>query len=81
MGSKRAPPREATSGQLALSNNAAARFSLSGALPCDKNFSWDGTYNDQIMGPATYSYVIKFTHIEKPNLGIQTQYGSISLIR
>ena len=30
------------------------------------------------MGPATYAYVIKYTHIEEPNLGIQTQYGSIS---
>ena len=47
----------------------------------DKNFSWDGTYNGQIMGPATYAYVIKYTHIEKPDLGIQTQYGSISLIK
>ncbi len=47
----------------------------------DKNFSWDGTYNDQIMGPATYAYVIKYTHIEKPDLGVQTQYGSISLIK
>jgi gliding motility-associated-like protein len=47
----------------------------------DKNFSWDGTYNDQIMGPATYAYVIKYTHVEKPTLGIQTQYGSISLIK
>ena len=47
----------------------------------DKNFIWDGTYNDKIIGPATYAYVIKYTNIEKPDLGIQTQYGSISLIR
>ena len=47
----------------------------------DKNFIWDGTYNDKIMGPATYAYVIKYTNAEKPDLGIQTQYGSISLIR
>ena len=47
----------------------------------NKNFTWDGTYNGQIMGPATYAYVIKYTHKEKPDLGIQTQYGSISLIK
>jgi gliding motility-associated-like protein len=47
----------------------------------DKDFKWDGSFNGKVLGPATYAYIIKFTNIEKPEDGIYTQYGSVTLIK
>ncbi|MFT4785482.1 MAG: gliding motility-associated-like protein [Cyclobacteriaceae bacterium] len=46
-----------------------------------KDFQWDGYFNGAVIGPATFSYVIKFTSIEQPSLGALSQFGSITIIR
>jgi gliding motility-associated-like protein len=47
----------------------------------DKNFRWDGTYNNHPSAPGTYAMKMVFTSSLEPNLGDIVQYGSITLIR
>jgi gliding motility-associated-like protein len=47
----------------------------------NKNFRWDGKFNDRKLGPATYAYIIKYTSAEAPGQGTITQYGSVTLVK
>ena len=45
------------------------------------NFRWDGRFNNQLLPVGTYAYIIKYTSVENPQLGEQSQYGQVTLIR
>jgi gliding motility-associated-like protein len=49
----------------------------------DKNFKWNGTYNNQgqPLPPGTYAYSIKYISSFRPDKGIQEQRGGVVLIR
>ncbi len=47
----------------------------------DQTFRWNGSYRNDILGPGTFAYVMKFTSIEEPELGTLTQYGSVTILR
>ncbi len=49
----------------------------------DKNFKWNGTYNNQgqALPAGTYAYSIKYTSSFRPDKGIQEQRGGVVLIR
>ncbi len=49
----------------------------------DKNFKWNGTYNNQgqPLPPGTYAYSIKYISSFRPDKGVQEQRGGVVLIR
>jgi large repetitive protein len=49
----------------------------------DKNFKWNGTYNNQgqPLPPGMYAYSIKYVSSFRPEKGIQEQRGGVVLIR
>jgi gliding motility-associated-like protein len=49
----------------------------------DKNFKWNGTYNNQgqPLPAGTYAYSIKYISSFRPDKGIQEQRGGVVLIR
>ena len=47
----------------------------------DQSFRWDGIYRNYQLGPGTFAYIIKYTSLEEPELGLRTQYGSVTILR
>ena len=49
----------------------------------DKNFKWNGTYNNQgqPLPPGMYAYSLKYVSSFRPEKGIQEQRGGVVLIR
>jgi gliding motility-associated-like protein len=46
-----------------------------------KNFRWDGKYQNKYLPVGTYAYVIRYTSLESEFAGEQVQYGSVTLVR
>ena len=50
----------------------------------DKNFKWNGGYNNNAGQPlpgGTYAYVFKYESSFRPDKGLQEQRGGVVLIR
>lgn len=50
----------------------------------DSNFRWNGGYNNnqtQLLPAGTYSYVVKFKSLYRPQDGIQEKRGGVVLVR
>lgn len=44
-------------------------------------FSWDGTFNGELVPLGTYPYIIRFTSRFEPNRGTFEQTGSVTVVR
>ncbi|MDH4057864.1 MAG: gliding motility-associated C-terminal domain-containing protein, partial [Cyclobacteriaceae bacterium] len=50
----------------------------------DSNFRWNGGYNNnqtEILPAGTYSYVVKYKSLYRPQDGVQEQRGGVLLVR
>ncbi|MFN7747693.1 MAG: gliding motility-associated C-terminal domain-containing protein [Cyclobacteriaceae bacterium] len=50
----------------------------------DRNFTWNGGYNNNLNQPlpvGTYTYVIKYVSVYRPQQGIQEKRGGVLLLR
>lgn len=47
----------------------------------DLFFRWNGEFRNKLLPDGTYAYVMKFTSLDEPELGVIEQYGSVTLIR
>ena len=47
----------------------------------DQGFRWNGDFRNDELGPGTFSYVMKFTSLEEPEKGTQTQFGSVTILK
>lgn len=50
----------------------------------DRDFTWNGGYNNnagQPLPPGTYSYVIQYVSVFRPDKGVQEKRGGVALLR
>ncbi len=46
-----------------------------------QTFRWDGNYRNEVLGPGTFAYIIKYQSREEPERGTLTQYGSVTILK